>query len=72
MKKLISIVGDSIIEKGGDKYRGGVCGGWGLGGYGSGVAGGGRGGVTAAAAEGAHDSEFYTDGGAVGVLLMFN
>ena len=72
MKKLISIVGDSIIEKGGDKYKAAFSMGKALVDNGYRVASGGLGGVMAAAFEGAHASEFYTDGDTVAILPMFN
>ena len=70
MKKLISIVGDSIIEKGGDKYKAAFSMGKALVDNGYRVASGGLGGVMAAAFEGAHASEFYTDGDTVAILPM--
>lgn len=72
MKKMISIVGDSIIEKGGDKYKAAFSMGKALVDNGYRVASGGLGGVMAAAFEGAHASEFYTDGDTVAILPMFN
>ena len=72
MKKMISIVGDSIIEKGGDKYKAAFSMGKALVDHGYRVASGGLGGVMAAAFEGAHASEFYTEGDTVAILPMFD
>ncbi len=72
MKKLISIIGDSSIEKGGDKYRAAFSMGRALVDNGYRVASGGLAGVMQAAFEGAKSSPFYQEGDTVAILPMFD
>lgn len=72
MKKMVSIIGDSKIEKDGPKYRAAFSMGKALVDNGYRVASGGLAGVMQAAFEGAHASEFYQDGDTVAILPMFD
>ena len=68
MRKMISIIGDSKIEKDGKKYRLAFSMGKALVDNGYRVASGGLGGVMEAAFEGARSSEFYREGDTVAIL----
>ena len=72
MRKMISIIGDSKIEKDGKKYRLAFSMGKALIDNGYRVASGGLGGVMEAAFEGARSSEFYREGDTVAILPMFD
>lgn len=72
MKKLISILGDSAIEKGGAKYNFAYSLGKALVDNGYRVASGGMQGVMAAVFEGAHASKFYQDGDTVAIVPSFD
>ena len=72
MRKMISIIGDSKIEKDGKKYRLAFSMGKALVDNGYRVASGGLGGVMEAAFEGARSSEFYREGDTVAILPMFD
>lgn len=72
MKKMISIIGDSRIDEGGDKFRAAFSMGKALVDNGYRVASGGLGGVMDAAFRGAKSSEFYTEGDTVAILPMFD
>ena len=72
MRKMVSIIGDSKIEKDGDKYRLAFSMGKALVDNGYRVASGGLGGVMEAAFEGAKSSEFYREGDTVAILPMFD
>ena len=72
MRKLVSIIGDSKIEKDGAKYRAAFSMGKALIDHGYRVASGGLGGVMEAAFEGARSSKFYREGDTVAILPMFD
>lgn len=72
MKKLISIIGDSKIDKDGDKYRLAFATGKALVDHGYRLATGGLAGVMEAAFKGAKSSEFYKEGDTVAILPMFD
>ena len=72
MKKLISILGDSAIEKGGAKYNFAYSLGKALVDNGYRVASGGMQGVMSAVFEGAHASKFYQDGDTVAIVPSFD
>ena len=72
MKKLVSVIGDSAIEKDGAKYKAAFSIGKALVDNGYRVASGGLGGVMAAAFDGARSSKFYSEGDTVAILPMFD
>ncbi|MEG2540816.1 MAG: acyl-CoA synthetase [Clostridia bacterium] len=72
MKKLVSIIGDSKIEKDGDKYNVAFSMGKALVDNGYRVASGGLSGVMEAAFAGAKSSKFYQEGDTVAILPMFD
>ncbi len=72
MKKLISVLGDSAIERGGDKFNFAFSLGKALVDNGYRVASGGMQGVMAAFFEGAHASKFYTEGDTVAIVPSFD
>lgn len=72
MKKMVSIIGDSLIERGGDKFNAAFSMGKALVDNGYRVASGGMAGVMQAAFEGAKSSKFYQDGDTIAILPMFD
>lgn len=72
MKRMISIIGDSIIEPNGDKFKAAFGMGKALIDNGYRVASGGMGGVMEAGFRGAKSSEFYQEGDTVAILPVFD
>ncbi len=72
MKKLISVIGDSRIEKDGKKYQLAYELGRALIDNGYRVASGGMAGVMQAVFDGARSSKFYVDGDTIAILPMFD
>lgn len=72
MKKMISILGDSAVEKDGAKYKFAFELGKALVDNGYRVASGGMQGVMSAVFEGAHASKFYTEGDTVAIVPSFD
>ncbi len=72
MRKMVSILGDSAIEKGGAKYNFAFSLGKALVDNGYRVASGGMQGVMEAVFEGAHSSKFYREGDTVAIVPSFD
>ncbi len=72
MRKMVSIIGDAVVEKDSEKYRLAYECGKALVDNGYRVASGGLQGIMCAAFEGAHASKFYKEGDTVALLPMFD